>query len=67
MPFPRTRTYFSSFFGIPYLGKATDQDPFKTNEINGYLFEDNSRALLPCVVANGTEARWVVFILDTRC
>ena len=52
--------------GIHYLGGATAGDAgMKTEYIDGYLYGHRRRPVLPCVVRNGDQACWVIFIVVT--
>ena len=60
------RTEISKVFGIDYLGKATEDDAKReVDAINGYLYGDGRRPMVPCVVSKGNKARWVHFLVDT--
>jgi hypothetical protein len=60
------RTEISKVFGIDYLAKATEDDVKReVDVINGYLYGDGRRAMVPCVVSNGNKACWVHFIVET--
>lgn len=52
--------------GIHYLGGATaDYSAMKAEYIDGYLYGHRRRPVLPCVVRNGDQACWVIFIVVT--
>lgn len=52
--------------GINYLGVATGDDAAtKAEYIDGYLYGYRRQPVLPCVVRNGNQACWVIFIVDT--
>jgi hypothetical protein len=59
------RTEISRVLGIDYLAKATDDANRDVDAINGYLYGDARRPLVPCVVSNANKAYWVHFIVDT--
>jgi hypothetical protein len=60
------RTEISKVFGIDYLAKATEEDAKReVDAINGCLYGDGRRAMVPCVVSNGNKAYWVHFFVDT--
>ena len=60
------RTDVSKFFGIDYLAKATEDDvKRKVDVINGFLYGEGRRAMVPFVVNRGDHAYWVHFIVDT--
>jgi hypothetical protein len=60
------RTEISRVFGIDYLAKATEDDAKReVDAINGYLYGDGRRAMVPCVVSNGNKAYWVHFLVRT--
>ena len=59
------RTDISKAFGIAYLTKATEDDvKRKIDAINGYLYGEGRRAIVPCDVNNGDKAYWVYFLVD---
>jgi hypothetical protein len=56
------RNEISRLFGIDYLAKATEDDARRDiDAINGYLYGEGRRAMVPCVVSNGNKAHWVHF------
>jgi hypothetical protein len=60
------RGEISQLFGIEYLAKATEEDARRDiDTINGYLYGEWRRAIVPCVVSNGNKAYWVHFVVDT--
>jgi hypothetical protein len=60
------RTEISQVFGIDYLAKATEDDAKREiDAIEGYLYGDGRRAMVPCVVGHGNKAYWVHFIVAT--
>jgi hypothetical protein len=60
------RNEISRHFGIDYLAKATEDDARRDiDAINGYLYGEGRRAMVPCVVSNGNKAHWVHFVVGT--
>ena len=60
------RTDVSKFFGIDYLAKVTEDDAKrKIGVVNGFLYGEGRRAMVPFVVSRGDHAYWVHFIVDT--
>ena len=60
------RSEISKVFGIDYLAKATEDDAKReVDAINGYLYGDGRRPMVPCVVSNGNKAYWVHFLVGT--
>jgi hypothetical protein len=60
------RNEISRYFGIDYLAKATEDDARRDiDAINGYLYGEGRRAMVPCVVSNGNKAHWVHFVVGT--
>ena len=54
------------FRSIDYLAKATEDGAKReVDAINGYLYGEGRRAMVPCVVSNGNKAYWVHFLVDT--
>ena len=59
------RNEVSRLFGIDYLAKATEDDAKRDiNAVNGYLYGQARRLIVPFVVRNGDESYWVHFIVD---
>ena len=60
------RTEISKSFGIDYLAKATEHDAKREiDTIDGYLYGEGYRAMVPCVVSSRNKAYWVHFFVDT--
>ena len=62
------QTEISRVFGIDYLAEATEDDAMReVDAIDGYLYGDGRRAMVPCVVSNGDgdKAYWVHFLVST--
>jgi hypothetical protein len=52
--------------GIPYLSKATEADAKEVVQVaEGYIYGLHKRTIVPFVVANEKEARWVFFIVNS--
>jgi hypothetical protein len=61
-------TDLSKIIGIPYLKEATKDEADKVaREINGVLYGETFRMILPCVLSAKDTARWVFFIVDSSC
>jgi hypothetical protein len=59
-------TNISKLVGIPYLKEATKEEVDKVvDEINGTLYGEAFRMILPCVLSAEDKARWVFFIVDS--
>ena len=60
------RTEISKGFGIDYLAKATEHDAKREiDAIDGYLYGEGYRAMVPCVASSRNKAYWVHFLVDT--
>jgi hypothetical protein len=60
------QTEVSKVFGMDYLANASEGDAKReVDTIDGYLYGEARRAMVPCVVGNGDKAYWVHFIVDT--
>jgi hypothetical protein len=61
-------TDISKVIGIPYLKEATKDEADKVaREINGVLYGETFRMILPCVLSAKDTARWVFFLVDSGC
>jgi hypothetical protein len=58
------QTEVSKVFGIDYLAKASEDDAKRVvDTIDGYLYGEGRRAMVPCVIRNGDKAYWVHFLV----
>jgi hypothetical protein len=56
----------SKLVGIPHLKEATkDEADNVADEIHGFLYSQNFRMILPCVLSIEDKALWVFFIVTT--
>ena len=61
----KLRTQIAELVGMPYHAKATAEDANKVVEIGDcFIYGRNFRTIFPTVVANGSQAHWVFFIVN---
>jgi len=62
----KLRTEISKVIGIDYLAEATEDDAHRrVDAIDGYLYGNTLRSMVPCVVTNGVKPYWVHFLVST--
>ncbi|KIX01840.1 uncharacterized protein Z518_09567 [Rhinocladiella mackenziei CBS 650.93] len=60
----KLRTEISKVLGIDYLAEAAEDDARReVGAIDGYLYGDARRPMVPCVVCNGGKPYWVHFFV----
>ncbi|KAI9762187.1 MAG: hypothetical protein M1840_001458 [Geoglossum simile] len=56
----------SELAGLPYLKEAKrDEADDMPDKLFGFIYGENFRMMLPCLVGIGDKARWVFFIVDS--